>query len=382
MKKIGYRMFNKEGVPFFVIMIPFLSIIFIAFFSISYYIKVTDENFEKDLIEYKISYSKHNPNTDFAIVELEKKEELSLRKQNFIHFTIILTITVLLFMILFTILMGSIINDIIKKYVKQVQNREKELEKLNANLASEVQEGIKEAKEKDKAILRQSKLARLGGMISMIAHQWRQPLTELSGVLMELETATRFKKVDDKHILNSIERSDKLIEFMSNTIDDFRNFYKPDKSRESFFIEDSCRRAYGIINATLKNLRIEFILDVKKPSEAFGYPMDFSQVILNIIGNAKDILVERKIQNPKIYLTIDSDENQSIITIKDNAGGINPEYLETLFDPYFSTKDSGTGLGLYISKHIIEKNMDGELSVKNDEDGAVFTITLTGKDNG
>ena len=371
-------MFNKEGIPFFVIMIPFLSIIFIAFFGISYYIKVTDENFEKDLREYRIIYLKNNPNAPFDSIELEKREELSLRKEKFIEFTITLITTTLIFMIFFKILIGSVINDIIKKYVRQVQYREKELEELNANLANEVQEGIKEAKEKDKAILRQGKLARLGSMISMIAHQWRQPLTELSGVLMELETATRFKKVNDEHILNSIERSDKLIEFMSNTIDDFRNFYKPDKSKESFFIEDSCRRAYGIINATLKNLRIEFILDVKKPREAFGYPMDFSQVVLNILGNAKDILVERKIQNPKIFLTITSDKNKSIITIKDNAGGINPKYFDTLFDPYFSTKDSGTGLGLYISKHIIEKNMDGELSVKNDEDGAVFTIVLAG----
>ncbi len=137
-------------------------------------------------------------------------------------------------MILFTLLMVTIINDIIRKYIKQVLNKEEKLESLNKNLAVKVQQGIEEAKEKDKAILRQSKLARLGGMISMIAHQWRQPLTELSGVLMELETATRFKKVNEEHILNSIERSDKLIDFMSSTIDDFRNFYKPDKKKEMF----------------------------------------------------------------------------------------------------------------------------------------------------
>ncbi len=375
-------MFNKEGIPFFVIMIPFFSILLIAFFGISYYLKVTDENFEKDLIEYRILYKKHNPNLDFFVFETEKRKELDKRREEFIYFVIILSSIILIFVIFFTILIRIIINDIIKKYVKQVQKREKELENLNKNLESEVQQGIKKAKEKDKAILRQSRLARLGSMLSMIAHQWRQPLTELSGVLMELETATRFKKVDNRHILCSIERSDRLIEFMSNTIDDFRNFYKPAKKKESFFIEDSCNKAYGLIDATLKNLGIEFILDVKKPSEAFGYPTDFSQVILNIIGNAKDILVERKIKNPKIYLTIDSENDKTIVTIRDNAGGINPEHFDTLFDPYFSTKDSGTGLGLYISKHIIEKNIEGELTVRNDKEGAVFKIVLTGKNHG
>ncbi len=348
-------MFNKEGIPFFVIMIPFLSIVFIAFFGLSYYLKVTEKNFEKDLIEYRVLHLKNNPSLDFTIIEKQKREELELRKSEYIKFTLILTGTILLFMILFTLLMVTIINDIIRKYIKQVLNKEEKLESLNKNLAVKVQQGIEEAKEKDKAILRQSKLARLGGMISMIAHQWRQPLTELSGVLMELETATRFKKVNEEHILNSIERSDKLIDFMSSTIDDFRNFYKPDKKKEMFFIEESCKRAYGIIDATLKNLGIEFILEIKKPSEAFGYPTDFSQVVLNILGNAKDILVEREIQNPKIYLTIDSKDDRSMVTIKDNAGGISSEYFETLFDPYFSTKDSGTGLGLYISKYIIEK---------------------------
>ncbi len=371
-------MFNKEGIPFFVIMIPFLTVVFIAFFTISYYEKLSNDSLKSDLKEYKLLYEKYEPNINFHLIEKAKKEESSLREKKFIKFMMILSFTILVFMILFIVLMGSVINEIIRKYVNQVQKREQELENLNKNLEFEVQKGIKEGKEKDKAILRQSKLARLGQMISMIAHQWRQPLTELSGVLMELETATRFKKVDDKHILKSIDRSDKLIEFMSNTIDDFRNFYKPDKKKEKFFVEDSCKKAYSIIDATLKNIGIEFIFDIKKTKMAMGYPTDFSQVVLNILTNAKDILVERKIENPKIKLSIFSNQNDCVVIIKDNAGGIPPEYFDTLFDPYFSTKDSGTGLGLYISKHIIEKNMDGELSVENDKEGAVFKIVLTG----
>ncbi len=374
----GFNMFNKEGIPFFTIAIPFLSIIFISFFTVSYHLKLSNESLQVEIEEYKKVYTLKNNITQKQIDSIIE-ERINLHKEKdkkFKRFILVMTISVLIFMALFSFLMISIIGDVVKKYKSQVQLKEEKLENLNKNLASKVELGIQEAKEKDKAILRQSKLARLGGMISMIAHQWRQPLTELSGVLMELETATRFKKVNDKHILHSIERSDKLIEFMSNTIDDFRNFYKPDKKKESFLIKESCIRAYGIIDATLKDLGIEFILEVKENSEAYGYPTDFSQVVLNIIGNAKDILIERKIKGPKIYLTIDRKNDKSIVTIKDNAGGIKEEYLDTLFDPYFSTKDSGTGLGLYISKHIIEKNMAGELSVKNDEDGAVFEIVL------
>ena len=167
---------------------------------------------------------------------------------------------------------------------------------------------------------------------------------------------------------------------MSNTIDDFRNFYKPDKIKEEFLVSTACSKAINIIDATLENLGINLIFNVEDDKKIFGYPTEFSQVILNIISNAKDILIEKEIKNPKIQIDINSKGILSIITIKDNAGGINEENKELLFDPYYSTKDSskGTGLGLYISKLIIERNMGGELSVFNDEEGAVFKIVVTG----
>lgn len=373
-------MFNKEGIPFFVIMIPFLSVIFIAFFSVSYYMKVTDENFEKELNSYKIVYEKANPKSSFDLIEKRKRAEIKEVKEDFIRFITILSISILVFVTIFVILMMTIISDIIKRYKEQVLAKEKKLQNLNKNLAFRVQQGIEEAKRKDKAILQQSKLARMGSMISMIAHQWRQPLTELSGILMELETATRFKKVNEEHILKSIEKSDKTIEFMSKTIDDFRNFYKPDKKKENFYLLDSCNRAFNLISATLKENSIEYTIDVKEDREIYGYPTEFSQVILNLLTNAKDVLVEKNIKEPKINLSIETKGINSIIKVKDNAGGINQENFEDVFDPYFSTKSSskGTGLGLYISKLIIEKNMGGELSVYNDDEGAVFKIILAG----
>ncbi|MGB1226682.1 MAG: sensor histidine kinase [Poseidonibacter sp.] len=373
-------MFNKEGIPFFTIIIPFLSILFVAFFATSYYLKLSNQNFETDLNEYKINYVLKSNKIPLSIMIEKKKKEHVLRQNEYKEFMIILTSAIIIFMALFSYLMASIINDVIKKYKTQVYTEEIKLQNLNKTLAFKVEAGIQEGKKKDKAILEQSKLARMGAMISMIAHQWRQPLTELSGILMELETATRFKKVNDKHILNSIEKSDEMIEFMSNTIDDFRNFYKPDKVKESFNILASCKKAVNLINASLCNSNVKLILDVKENKDIYGYPTEFSQVILNLISNAKDILEEKNIQNPEIKLSITSGGTLSIITIKDNAGGIKEENLDLIFDPYFTTKDStkGTGLGLYISKLIIERNMGGELIVYNDEEGAVFKITIAG----
>lgn len=374
-------MFNKEGIPFFTMIMPFLSILFITFLSISYYYKLSDETFYKDINEYKKLYLTHNYDNKQLDLFIEKRvEEHKISQNNFKNFMCVVMGVFIFFMMLFSFLMMSIIKDVVKKYKKQVQNREDELKALNDSLSIKVECGIQEAKQKDKKILEQAKLARIGSMISMIAHQWRQPLSELSGILMELETATRFKKVDENHILTAIEKSDKMIDFMSNTIDDFRNFYKPDKIKEEFLVSLACSRAINIIDATLKNLGIELNININNDKKIYGYPTEFSQVILNILSNAKDILVERDIKNPRIDINIDTKGILCILEISDNAGGIKEENLEIIFDPYFSTKESskGTGLGLYISKLIIERNMGGELSIYNNQEGAVFKIVIAG----
>lgn len=375
-------MFNKNGIPFFVIMIPFLCVIFTAFFSTSYYLKVSNNDYTANVKEYKELYLlQENANLKQLDEILKDKEQHHFQRQDeYENFVLTLTISIIIFMILFSALMITIKNDIINKYIQKVKSKEAKLQDLNKTLITKVTLGIEEGKKKDKAILQQSKLARMGSMISMIAHQWRQPLSELSGVLMELEIATKFKKVNEQHILNSIERSNEMIEFMSNTIDDFRNFYKPDKKKENFLISDACTKALHIVDATLHNLSIDLVFNIKEDKLIFGYPNEYSQVVLNIISNATDILVERKIEKPKIEITITAKGLQSIVTIKDNANGIDEKNIESIFDPYYSTKDSskGTGLGLYISKLIIERNMGGELSVENDADGAVFKIIVIG----
>ena len=194
-------MFNKEGIPFFTIIIPFLSVLLISFLSISFYMKISAENLNSDITEFKEFYYENKKDITLEEYLSQKELEYKLRDEKFLNFIYVVTFVVISFMAFFSYVMILIVRDVVKKYKIEVQNRESELKSLNENLAMKVEIGIEEGKQKDKKILEQGKVARLGSMISMIAHQWRQPLTQLSAILMELETATRFKKVDDNYIL-------------------------------------------------------------------------------------------------------------------------------------------------------------------------------------
>lgn len=299
-----------------------------------------------------------------------------LFQSKYLSFTITVGVVMLLFLALFTWLMNTIVNLTIKDYKEQVLLREESLESLNKSLHARVKEGIRIGVEKDKAILRQSRLARLGSMISMIAHQWRQPLSELSATLMEMEMASKFQKLSESKVQASLARCNDRIEYMSQTIDDFRNFYKPDKKKSLFYLHDAVTKALNLSSAAFKNCGVEVKTKMNKNISIIGYPTEFAQAVLNIITNAKDVFEERKITNPTLDICVDSDETYNFVNIQDNGGGIDEKTLEYLFDPYFSTKDStkGTGMGLYISKMIIEEKMHGEIKVLNKRNGALFSI--------
>jgi len=306
------------------------------------------------------------------------KKLLEDRINKYIRLVVLISFLIMLLIGFISFLMSKKITKVFQSYQNNVQKKEVLLEDMNKNLEKKVQVAINEVQEKDKAMLHQSRLARMGTMLSMIAHQWRQPLSEVAGILMELETASKFNKVDDKMIKNSIEESNKLIQFMSYTIDDFRNFFKPDKQKVYFYIEDSCLEAISLINASIQNSNIQLNYNIKVNFEIYGYKREFAQVLLNLMSNAKDALNQREIQNPKINLVIDYDEGYAIVTIEDNAKGVKENHLDLIFEPYFTTKKSsqGTGLGLYMSKMIIEKNMEGDLSVENTQSGARFKIKI------
>jgi len=256
--------------------------------------------------------------------------------------------------------------------LKQVMNE------MLDNLEERIVLEIKERTKQEQLLIQQSKLASMGNMIGNIAHQWRQPLSEINAILMNLQVKKEHADLSDEYFEQSIEECDIILSHMSNTISDFQNFFKPSKEKSLFDLKIECKNASFIIESSLKYNNIDFQLDIEQDCEVDGYPREFSQAILNILSNAKDVLVERKIENPYIKLTLKKGNKYALVKIEDNGGGIKEKMIERIFEPYFTTKHArqGTGIGLYMSKVIIEENMHGYIKASNTQEGALFSIKL------
>jgi len=246
------------------------------------------------------------------------------------------------------------------------------------NLEFKIQEEINKRLEQEQILIQQSKLASMGEMIGNIAHQWRQPLAQISAIHMNMKVTYDFDKFTKEYMESKIKEANKLTAYMSQTISDFQNFFKPQGEKEVFSIEKACRDAYFILESSLKAHGIEVIFHITQDVTINGYKTEYSQVILNLLSNAKDILIEREIKNPKIELEIKDGNHYALVKIKDNAGGVDASIIDKIFEPYFTTRHQtqGTGIGLYMSKNIIERNMHGYINVVNVEDGALFTVKV------
>ena len=262
---------------------------------------------------------------------------------------------------------------------QRVKQQTKELKKLTHTLEKRVQEEIKKNEEKQKILFMQSRFASLGQMIANIAHQWRQPLTELNWVLFSLKNSSQ--KADYNKFETNYKEAQKIISNMSNTIEDFSNFFNPNKQKALFAIQDSINDALNILSKELKNEEITIsknFIDI----QVEGISNELSQVIINLIQNAKDAFIINNIENRKIQITISKIEIQSKpftqIDIEDNAGGINENYIDRVFEPYFSTKyaSTGIGIGLFMSHMIIKNSLNGIIRVENRNGGAKFIITI------
>ena len=239
-------------------------------------------------------------------------------------------------------------------------------------LREKVSEEIEKNREKEQMLMHQSKLAALGEMLGNIAHQWRHPITRLSLLIQNFEMAYKMGKIDDKFVDKFKTKAFEQINYMSATIDDFTNFFKKDKEKQKFYVREVIEDALKLLEGRIKN--IEIIKEYETKIAINGYKTEFSQVILNILNNAIDILNERNITNKKIWIRI----KNNLIEIEDNAGGIEENIKEKIFEPYFTTKfqSQGTGIGLYMSKIIITKHFNYKLEVENSKNGAVFKIII------
>jgi PAS domain S-box-containing protein len=262
----------------------------------------------------------------------------------------------------------------------KVKEQTKQLKELNKTLEQRVIEEVKKNEEKQKLLFWQSRMASLGQMLANIAHQWRQPLTELNLTLFNMKKASL--NHNEKKIEDFYKQSKNLISSMSITIEDFTNFFNPLKQKKNFEIKNAIIKSLTILKKTIEQENIKIKVDVPIKYKVLGMSNELSQVIINLIQNAKDAFIQNNIQNKEIFITLKeeqiSNKKYALLEIKDNAGGIKDENIDKIFEPYFTTKhkSQGTGLGLFMSKMIVEKSLEGEINHKNCDDGSIFTITI------
>jgi len=295
------------------------------------------------------------------------------------------TVGIQLLILVILIILGYLFIRVSKKELKEImsiknqldktiEEKTQELENLNSSLEQRVKEEVEKNRQKEQFILRQSKLAQMGEMLSMIAHQWRQPLAAIAATSNSIYLKARSNKLDNEKAMTLSLKISQYTQHLSSTINDFRNFFQTNKDKELVSLKSIVQDALNIVEASLKNQNIQIETTYHSDEEINTYKNELKQVVLNIIKNAEDALTEQDIKDPKIEIEV----HKTKITIKDNAKGIPPEIMDRIFEPYFSTKNQkdGTGLGLYMSKVIIEEHCKGKLCAQSTSSGAIFTIEL------
>lgn len=237
-----------------------------------------------------------------------------------------------------------------------------------------------EIAQKDKVLIHQSKMATMGEMIGVIAHQLKQPLNVLSLYCDDVKTSYQFNEINDAFVEDFSKNTKEQIRFLSETIDGFRDFFNPNKQKIVFEIKNAIDRSIKLLGNQFKANKINLNLEVAD-EKVYGTETELEQVILNIINNAIDVFKERDIQDKEINIKVFSKDSYTILIMEDNAGGVKMENLEKLFDPYFTTKSNGTGTGLYMVKLVIKNSFQGDLKVSNSEKGLRYIIALPQKED-
>jgi len=353
-----------------------------GFYEYDWYKPSTNE------LEKKLAYTREFKDWNWIInvgIYLDDLEDILEKKEIESKEEIKEEITFILFLFAIGLIISVIESLFFAKTIGRILNKYRyKIESYNRKLESKVASEIEKRRKNEQILIQQSKLAEMGEMIGSIAHQWRQPLNILALNAQDLEDAYEYKEIDDRYIDNYIEKSMGQINYMSKTIDDFRNFFKPEKEKKLFSIKKSILSAKTLIDAQFKNRNID--IDIKGSNLLTnGYSNEFSQVIVNILNNSKDaiLLYRERLSEPKyrgvIDILIEEYKEKIKISIKDNAGGLSSDIIDRIFEPYFTTKNQsqGTGIGLYMAKMIIENNMQGSIYVNREiKSGAEFVILL------
>ncbi len=270
--------------------------------------------------------------------------------------------------------MASTINENISEAIKL----HKEIYSLNQNLKTKLEEASQDIKIKEKLLLHQSRMAQMGEMINMIAHQWRQPLTSISSITSLMKLKSAVDECDKEFLSTKTSQIEDYVIYLSQTINDFRSFFHSNKEKELFLLQSAIDKSLYIIKPSIEAAHISIHIDNRSLKPVYSFSNELEQVVINLLKNAVDAHKESLVRTPKIGICCYDDETYAYLEICDNAGGIDETIIENIFDPYFTTKSSlnGTGIGLYMSKIIIEEHCKGSLDVANKEGGACFTIRL------
>lgn len=255
----------------------------------------------------------------------------------------------------------------------------KTINMLNSDLETRVEEEIEKNRQKDSLLLHQAKLASMGEMIANIAHQWRQPLNVISMLFQKVSRQHKNGTLNDEMVDTMLTQAMDTISHMSQTIDDFRGYFEPNREKKEYSLTQVVQQSIGLVKSSfsLCNISIK-----NTPSEEItlrGYPEDLKQVLMNLLNNAKDVIKGNDITDGLVEFYAEKiDEKTAVILFQDNGGGIPSECIDKIFEPYFTTKhkSQGTGIGLYMSKRIVEERIEGSISVSNNETGACFKIII------
>jgi len=268
---------------------------------------------------------------------------------------------------------------------RQVLSREQilgekqhQLEELNLNLEQRIAHAVSDLRKKDQMLIQQGRQAALGEMIGNIAHQWRQPLNTL-GLIIQETGMTYGREGFSENLQANTQKAMALIQHMSKTIDDFGSYFKPENIKKLFNVNDAVSKTLDLVEPMMRNMDIDMRFIQIDTAEVYGYANEYAQVLLNIIFNCRDAFQVGEINGQGVIkITAGKENDKSVVTVADNAGGIPENIIDKIFDPYFTTKgpDKGTGIGLYMSKTIIEQHMGGRLTVRNLEGGVEFRIEI------
>lgn len=344
-----------------------------------YYSYIQNKKPDNNMPIKKISFVKGLPNWSWMIgtgfyeddvnnaIE-KRKHQLNENFKNYMSNTIQIALFLTFILLLFSIYFSDILQKKFQKY------------------KNEIDQHIQNNEKQQNILAQQSKMATMGEMIGNIAHQWRQPLSTITTSATGMQVQKELNILEDKDLIKGLDTINKSAQYLSHTIDDFRNFFTENKKKTFFNIKNSIQQAISLVSVQFYKKEIEIIENVDN-IEIQSYENELIQVIINLLNNARDELIKKEENERRlIFISAKKEEDNLILEVKDNANGIPFSIINKIFDPYFSTKDlsTGTGIGLFMSKEIITKNMGGTIEAKNKKFvygkkeymGAIFTLTL------